>query len=74
MQRQKKLLLGLTVWGLVLFYGITVATALTAREIAEIALGSTVHLGLRDAEGTSWTGSGFVVHDGQIATNSSRYQ
>ena len=69
MRGQQKLLLGLTVWGLMLFYGITVATALTAREIAEIALGSTVHLGLIDAKGKRWTGSGFVVHDGQIATN-----
>ena len=45
---------------------------LTTREIAEIALGSTVHLlinGLINGESKSWTGSGFVVHDGQIATN-----
>lgn len=42
---------------------------LTAREIAEIALGSTVHLGFTDAKDKRWTGSGFVVHDGQIATN-----
>ena len=42
---------------------------LTPQEIAKIALGSTVHLGVRDAKGESWTGSGFVVRDGQIATN-----
>ena len=45
---------------------------LTTREIAEIALGSTVHLlinGLINGKSKSWTGSGFVVHDGQIATN-----
>ena len=69
MQRWQKLLLNFMIWGLMLCYGITVATALTTREIAEIALGSTVHLGLIDGKGNSWTGSGFVVHDGQIATN-----
>ena len=44
-------------------------SALTTREIAEIALDSTVHLGLIDGKGNSWTGSGFVIHDDQIATN-----
>ena len=43
--------------------------ALTPQEIAKTALGSTVHLSVRDAKGESWTGSGFVVDDGQIATN-----
>ena len=42
---------------------------LTPQEIAKAALGSTVHLSVRDAKGESWTGSGFVVDDGQIATN-----
>ena len=42
---------------------------LTPQEIAKTALGSTVHLSVRDAEGKSWTGSGFVVEDDQIATN-----
>ena len=47
---------------------------LAPQEIAKIALDSTVHLSLRDAKGNSWTGSGFIVDDGQIATNLSRYQ
>ena len=69
MQRRQKLLLSFMVWGFVLFYGTTVEAALTPQEIAKTALGSTVHLGVIDAKGKSWTGSGFVVHDGQIATN-----
>ena len=43
--------------------------ALAPQEIAKTALGSTVHLSLRDAQGNSWTGSGFIVHDDRIATN-----
>ena len=69
MQRRRKFLLSIMVGGLVLFYGITLATALTTRQIAEIALNSTVHLVFTDAQGNRWTGSGFVVHDGRIATN-----
>ena len=69
MQRRQKLFLSVMVGVLMLLYETTVATALTAREIAEIALGSTVHLGLADAKDKRWTGSGFVVHDDQIATN-----
>ena len=68
MQRRQKLLLSFMVGGLVLFYGITVATAITSQEI-EIAKGSTVYLMFKDSKGNRWTGSGFVVHDGQIATN-----
>ena len=41
---------------------------LTSREIAEIALGSTVHLATINAKGGS-TGSGFFVAPNQIATN-----
>ena len=47
-------------------------SVLAPQEIAKIALGSTVHLlidGLIDGESKKWTGSGFVVHNGQIATN-----
>ena len=69
MQRQQKLLLSFIIWALVLFDGITVASALAPQEIADIALGSTVLLDFIDAKGNRWTGSGFVVHDGQIATN-----
>ena len=69
MQRRQKLLLSFIIGVLLFFYGMAVATALTTPEIAEIALSSTVHLGLIDAKGNSWTGSGFVIHDGQIATN-----
>ena len=42
--------------------------ALTSREIAEIALGSTVHLATINTKGGS-TGSGFFVGSNQIATN-----
>ena len=69
MQRRQKLLLNFMVWGLVLFYGIAVEAALTPQEIAKITLGSTVHLGVVDANGKSWTGSGFVIRDDQIVTN-----
>ena len=69
MQRRQKLLLSFMIWGLILFYGIAVAAALTPQEIANIALGSTVHLGIIDTKANLKFGSGFVVHDGQIATN-----
>ena len=68
MQRQEKLLLSFMVWGLVLFYGTTVVAVPTSQEIAKIALGSTVHLGIIHAKGGS-TGSGFFVGPNQIATN-----
>ena len=42
--------------------------ALTSRKIAEIALGSTVHLATINTKGGS-TGSGFFVGSNQIATN-----
>ena len=57
---QRKLLLSFMVGGLVLCYGITVATALTSQEIAKIALGSTVHLATINTQGGN-TGSGFFV-------------
>ena len=67
---QRKLLLSFMVGGLMLFYGTTVATALTSREIAETALGSTVHLGIFDAQVKPLArGSGFFVAPNQIATN-----
>ena len=69
MQRRQKLLLSVVVGGLTLFYGTTIATALTSQEIAKIALDSTTHLGFTDAKGNRWTGSGFVIRDGHIATN-----
>ena len=56
MQCRQRLLTSLTVWGLVLFYGVTVATALTSQEIADTALGSTVHLGITDAKGQTLDG------------------
>ena len=68
MQRQQKLLLSFMVAAFVLVYGIAVATAITSQEI-EIAKGSTVYLMFKDSKGNGWTGSGFVVYDGQIATN-----
>ena len=69
MRRRQKLLLSFMVGGLVLFYRIIVAAALTPQEIHKIAQDSTVHLGFTDAQGNRWTGSGFVFHDGQVATN-----
>ena len=68
MQRGQKLLLTFIVWGLMLFYGTTVATALTSEEIAKIALGSTVHVGIIHTGGGN-TGSGFFIGSNQIATN-----
>ena len=68
MQHQPHLLLMCLVFGLLLFYGITVATALTSPEIAQTALDSTVLLVIEGRSGYSF-GSGFVVRKGQIATN-----
>ncbi len=69
MQCHQKLLLSFMVGGLVLFCGTTLDAALTSQEIYTIAEGSTVHLGFTDAKGNRWTGSGFVIRDGHIATN-----
>ena len=49
---------------LIVLYGATAAPALEPQEIAEIALRSTVTIALPNSHG-----SGFVVGDGQIATN-----
>ena len=68
MQRKQKLLLNVIVWGLVLFCKTTVAAALTSQKIAEIALGSTVHIATINAEEEN-TGSGFFIAPNQIATN-----
>ena len=68
MQRQQKLLLSCMVGGLMLLYGIAVAAALTPQEIHKIAEDSTVLLEIRHAKGNRM-GSGFIVHDDQIATN-----
>ena len=65
----RKLLLSFMVGGLMLFYGTTVATALTPQEIGRISRGSTVLLEINDAKGNHSTGSGFVIHDDKIATN-----
>ena len=43
--------------------------ALTTQEIAQTALGSTVLVTITDTAGRSYFGSGFVIGDGQIATN-----
>ena len=64
----RKLLLSFMVGGLMLFYGTTVATALTSQKIAEIALGSTVHIATINAEEGN-TGSGFFIAPNKIATN-----
>ena len=69
MQRQQKLLLSFMVGVLMLLYETTVAAALTSSEIKKIANSSTVLLSIMDVYGKRWHGSGFVVHDGYIATN-----
>lgn len=69
MQCRTKLLLSFMVGGFVLFCGTTVVDALTPQEIYKLAVHSTVHLGCMDAKGNRWTGSGFVIRDGHIATN-----
>ena len=69
MRRQQRLSLSFMVWGLMLFYGSTVEAALTPQEIHKIAERSTVLLELIDAKGNPGMGSGFIIHDGRIATN-----
>ena len=70
MQRQQTLLLSFVVWGLMLFYGTTVAAAPTRQEIAEKALAATVSLEMYDKEGKPLSqGSGFFVQRNLIATN-----
>ena len=69
MQHRRKLLLSFMIGVLLFFYGMTVATALTSEDV-EIAKGSTVHLGIFDAQNNlRGTGSGFVIHGNQVATN-----
>ena len=59
--------IGLT---LLLFCGITVATAQNPQQIAQKALDSTVLLLMEDAKGQPLTlGSGFFVRNNQVATN-----
>ena len=65
---QRKLLLSLMVGGLMLCYGITATAALTPSEIKEIADDSAVLLSIIGLNGRGF-GSGFVVHEGHIATN-----
>ena len=67
---QRKLLLSFMVGGLVLFYGITAATALTPQEIAEKASAATVFLEVYDKDSKPLrVGSGFFVQRDLIATN-----
>ena len=68
MQRQQKLF---AFWALLLFYGTTATTALASEKIAEIALGSTVHVAIIDdaQDSLHGTGSGFFVGPNQVATN-----
>ena len=66
----QKLLLSFMVGVLMLFYGITVAAALTPQEIAEKALAATVFLEVYDKDSKSLgVGSGFFVQRDLIATN-----
>ena len=54
---------------LVLFFFSLQSLALTPEEIAQTALGSTVLIVITDTLGRSSLGSGFVIGEGQIATN-----
>ena len=54
---------------LTLFWFALVALALTPEEIAGIALESTVLIRMENTRNESYIGSGFVIGDGQIATN-----
>jgi len=70
MKRKTTRLVGL-LWGVVLVLaGLSLAHAQTAQEIAKKAFGSTVLLVMEDANGQPLSlGSGFFVHDGEIASN-----
>ena len=64
-----QLRLSFVVLGLVLFCRIPAALALTPQEIADIALRSTVLITMKNTRNESYIGSGFVIGDGQVATN-----
>ncbi len=70
MEQMKTRSLGLLCWVLLLFFGAGSAVAQTAQEIAKKAFGSTVLLVMEDAKGQPLSlGSGFLVRDGEIASN-----
>ena len=54
---------------IVLIFVASNALALTPEEIAETALASTALVSMTNTAGQSYFGSGFVIGDGQIATN-----
>jgi len=62
--------LGLLCWALLLFFGVGSAHTQTAQEIAKKAFSSTVLLVMEDSNGQPLSlGSGFLVRDGEIASN-----
>jgi S1-C subfamily serine protease len=62
--------LQLLCWVLLIFFGARSAHAQTAQEIAKKAFGATVLLVMEDANGQPLSlGSGFLVRDGEIASN-----
>ena len=70
MEYNKKSLLPFISLVLFLFCGITAANAQSPQQIAQKALASTVLLVMEDANGQPLSlGSGFFIHNGQVATN-----
>ncbi|MEK7407550.1 MAG: S1C family serine protease [Acidobacteriota bacterium] len=70
MARVKTRSLGFVCWVLLLFFGASSAHAQTAQEIAKSAFRSTVLLVMEDPNGQPLSlGSGFLVRDGEIASN-----
>jgi len=70
MTRTTKRWLGLLCGAVLVLVGGSSASAQTAQEIAKKAFGSTVLLVMEDANGQPLSlGSGFFVHDGEIASN-----
>ena len=70
MEQEKKLLRCFTGLAFLLFCAITAANAQSPQQIAKTALASTVLLVMEDTNGQPLSlGSGFFVHNGQVATN-----
>jgi hypothetical protein len=70
MEQTKRISLSLMCLVFLLFFETSVAHAQTAQEIAKKAFGSTVLLVMEDANGQPLSlGSGFIVRDGEIASN-----
>ena len=70
MEQMKTRSLGLLCWAFFLLFVASSAHAQTTQETAKKAFGSTVLLVMEDANGQPLSlGSGFLVRDGEIASN-----